>query len=209
MQIGIIGAGHVGETLARAFVQAGHEVGLSNAHGPESLRDLVADIGSAACSMSVEEAEQYGEIVVLAIPFGQYRNVPGEGLRHKVVIDATNYYPERDGVIDELENGAMTSSELIRRQFRDVRLVKAFNTVRSGVLATEAQAERRQGRLAIPVAGDDEGAKRVVGELIGSIGFDMVDAGPLANGGRLLQPGSPVFIARLDALEMERRLLAA
>jgi 8-hydroxy-5-deazaflavin:NADPH oxidoreductase len=207
MRIGIIGAGHIGGTLAAKLVDAGHEVGLSNAHGPESHREQVALLGASACGMTVEEAQDFGDLAVLAIPFGRYRDVPPRRLGGKIVIDATNYYPERDGRFPELEDGA-TSSELVQEHLRDARLVKAFNTVRWDYLADRGRSPSDLPRLAVPMAGDDTEAKQVVARLIDEIGFDPVDAGGLAFGGRRLQPGSPLFAAHLTADETEQRLAA-
>src|SRR5438552_2234032 len=113
MKIGIIGAGHIGGTTARLFVDAGHEVALSNSRGPETLRDLVASLGPNMHAATPEEASRFGEIVLLAIPFKDYTTLPADDLRGKIVIDATNYYPDRDGHYPDLDSGERASSELV------------------------------------------------------------------------------------------------
>lgn len=206
MKIGIIGSGRIGGTLARLLTQAGHEVGLSHAHGTGTLRDEVTAMGANACAMTVEEAARFGDVVVAAIPFGSFRDVPVDALRDKVVVDAMNYYPQRDGHIPDLDRHVSTSSELFQRHLSGARVVKAFNTIRFDVLANEGQPPGEQ-RVAIPVAGDDEGAKGVVMGLIDEIGFDPVDAGGLAGSDRL-EPGAPAYAAHAD-VEETRRLLVA
>jgi 8-hydroxy-5-deazaflavin:NADPH oxidoreductase len=207
MRIGIIGAGRIGGTLARLLVDAGHEVGLSNAHGPESLRAKVMLLGRSACAMTVAQAQDFGDVVVLAIPFGRYREIPPRRLAGKIVIDATNAFPERDGFFPEFIDGA-TSSELMQEHLRDARLVKSFNTVRWDCLRAGGRPRGEPDRLAMPLAGDDLMAKRAVAGLIDELGFDPVDAGGLADGGRRLQPGSPLFTAHVTADEVRRRLAA-
>src|ERR1700743_2465518 len=97
MKIGIIGSGKLGSTLARHFTGAGHEVALSNNRGPDSLRDLESQLGDMAHATSIEEAEQFGDLIVISVPFRSYADFPADDLAGKIVIDATNYYPKRDG----------------------------------------------------------------------------------------------------------------
>jgi hypothetical protein len=207
MKIGIIGAGRIGGTLARKFVDAGHEVGLSHSRDPEDLRAKVVLLGASACAMTVAEAQDFGDVVVIAIPFGRHREMPTHRLAGKIVIDATNYFPDRDGRFHEIDDGA-TSSELLGEHLRDTRLVKTFNTVRWDCLRSGGHDRGDPERLAMPLAGDDAEAKQVVARLIDQLGFDAVDAGGLAFGGRRLQPGSPLFTAHLGADETQRRLAA-
>ncbi|MBO0797539.1 MAG: NAD(P)-binding domain-containing protein, partial [Blastocatellia bacterium] len=127
MKIGVIGAGNIGASAARLFVEAGHEVVLSNSRGPDSLSELAAQLGAKA--VKVEEAAQFGEVVLLAIPFGKIRKLPTAALSGKIVIDANNYYPQRDGVFSELDRGETTSSELLAEHLRGARIVKGFNTI--------------------------------------------------------------------------------
>jgi len=108
VRIGIIGSGNIGATAARLFAGAGHEVAISNSRGTETLKELVADLGPNVRAATVEEAAEFGEVMLEAIPFGRYKDLPVEPLAGKVVVDAANYYLQRDG---EIDLGGLTSSE--------------------------------------------------------------------------------------------------
>ena len=200
MKIGIIGAGNIGATSARLFVRAGHEVALSNSRGAETLRELVDELGEKAHATTIEEAAKFGDVVLVAIPFGKYKTLPAAAFYGKVVIDAGNYYPQRDGQISELDSGETTSSELMSAHLHGARLVKAFNTIYYEHLAqlgdTKLPLEERR---AIFIAGDDTGAKEIVAKLIEEIGFAAVDTGFLREGGRRQQPGTPLYNRELTA----------
>jgi 8-hydroxy-5-deazaflavin:NADPH oxidoreductase len=190
MKIGIIGSGHIGGTLARHFAKAGHQVGVSNSRGPGSLAGLVQSIGPNACAMSVEEAAKFGEAVVLAAPWRTPEALPRpEWVAGKIVIDAMNPYSSQGEVMDL---GQTTSSEEVAKRLPGARLVKAFNTMYYQTLATEARP-RPEDRLVLFIAGDDAEAKAVVSRLIEDIGFAVVDTGSLREGGRMQQPGSPIY----------------
>lgn len=206
MQIGIIGAGNIGGTLARHLTRAGYEVGVSNSRGPDTLKDLVAELGEGARALTAEEAADLGEVVVVSVPFGRYRELPTGDLDGTIVIDANNYYPGRDGHFDELEDDHTTSSELLQAHLTGARVVKAFNAIPWKSLRDLARPSADPERVGIPISGDDEEAKRTVVELIDEIGFDAVDAGTLAEGGRKHQPGSIVFTADLPTGELRARL---
>jgi predicted dinucleotide-binding enzyme len=208
MNIGIIGTGKIGGTLAEKLAAAGHDVGIANAHGPRSLDAMARDLGLHVCPMTVDEAARHGDVVIVSIPFGNYRTVPPEPLRGKIVVDTANYYPERDGHFPELDDDSTTSSQLVREHLPDARLVKAFNAVMWTTLKDEGRPLGAGGRLAMPLAGDDLDAKRVVADLIDEVGFDPVDVGDLAHGGRKIQPGAPVYVAHMSAEEMRRSLAA-
>ena len=208
MKIGIIGAGHIGGTLARKLAAAGHHIGLANSRGPQSLEQRSAELGDRVRPMTVDEAARFGDLVVVSIPLGQYQSVPAEPLRGKIVIDSDNYYPQRDGHIAELDDDRTTSSELLQQHLPGARVVKAFNAVRWDSLADEGKPRGAAGRLAMPMAGDDAEAKSVVAGLIDEIGFDAYDVGDLAQGGRKMQPGTAIYTANLTAPEMTDRLAA-
>lgn len=199
MKIGIIGAGNIGANAAKLFAGAGHEVAVANSRGPETLRDLVAEIGEKARAVTVEEAAGFGDVVLVSIPLGKYKELPGEAFRGKIVIDSNNYYPDRDGRFAELDRGETTSSELLENHLKGARVVKGFNTIWFEHLKTQGNkdlplAERR----VIFIAGDDSGAKEVVAKLIEEIGFAAVDTGFLGEGGRRQQPGTPVYNKTLN-----------
>lgn len=191
MKIGIIGAGNVGSAAARLFVNAGHEVALSNSRGPDSLRELVAEIGPKAKAMTVNGAALFGEIILLAIPWRHPEGLPSpELLIGKVVIDAMNPYAPNGSLYDL---GEATSSEETQKRLPGSRLVKAFNTIQAGHLAGQGRSDLpMEERRAIFVAGDDSRAKQIVSKLIEEIGFGPVDTGSLREGGRRQTAGSPL-----------------
>jgi predicted dinucleotide-binding enzyme len=202
MKIGIIGSGNIGANAARLFVRAGHEVALSNSRGGEGLAAFVAELGENAKATTIEEAANFAEVVLVAIPFGKFRTLPADAFKGKVVIDAGNYYPERDGKFAELDNDETTSSELMASQLKEARLVKGFNTIWFQHLATQGDTNKPlEERRAIFIAGDDSQAKEIVAQLIEEIGFAAVDTGFLHEGGRSQQPGTVVYNKDLTARE--------
>ncbi|HEV7624693.1 MAG TPA: NAD(P)-binding domain-containing protein, partial [Amnibacterium sp.] len=180
--IGLIGAGHIGSQLARVAVRHGYRVVLSNSRGPESLADLVADIGGGASAGTAEEAAGAGDVVVVTIPLKNVDSVPVDPLAGKIVIDTNNYYPQRDGHIAELDDERLTTAELLQRHLPRSKVVKAFNHIPSADLTTANAPKGTPGRRALAIFGDDEDARATVAELIEEFGFDVVDGGPLAEG---------------------------
>lgn len=209
MKIGIIGAGQIGGTLTRRWTALGHEVFVANSRGPETLAGLAAETGAKA--VSVREAARAGEVVVVTIPQAKIRNLPKDlfaGIPASViVVDTGNYYPrERDGRIDEIEEG-MTESRWVERQLgRPV--VKAFNNIRAQHLLEFGRPKGTPGRIGLPVAGDDQRAKDVVLGLIEELGFDAIDAGGLDESWRQ-QPATPVYGTDLDAQGVRHALAKA
>jgi predicted dinucleotide-binding enzyme len=193
MQVAILGSGRIGATLARGFTQAGHEVTLANSRGAASLEPLVAELGPHAhAAADLAAAAAAGEVVVLALPFSLYDRLPANALAGKIVIDAMNFFPGREGDLPQLADDSTTSSELVARHLPGARVVKAFNTLVSTQLGADGRPAGDPERLVIFVAGDDAEAKAVVRTLADDIGFDTVDHGGLA-AGRAQQPGSAVF----------------
>jgi 8-hydroxy-5-deazaflavin:NADPH oxidoreductase len=190
--VGFIGSGHIGGTVAALAVAAGHAVVLSNSRGPESLKDLVDELGPLAGAATGPDAAQAGDIVVVTIPLLAYRSVPVSPLAGKVVIDTTNYYPGRDGQIAELDSGSATSSELVQRHLPTSAVVKAFNNIFFKHLRSLSRPSGAADRTYLPIAGDDLSAKAAVIAFLDSIGYGTVDAGPLADSWRQ-QPDTPVY----------------
>ncbi|MET4920764.1 NAD(P)-binding domain-containing protein [Streptomyces sp. PSRA5] len=205
MRIGIIGAGHIGSTLARHFAGIGHDVALANSRGPETLAELVDGIDGPVRAVDAEEAARFGQVVVVSIPYGRVGELPTAELRDKVVIDTCNYYPARDGHEPDLDDDATTSSEKVRAA-TDSNLVKAFNAIGWQILRDRGRPKGDPARLAIPISGDDEEAVAVVAGLIRDIGFDPVNAGHLGGGGRKHQPGTDTYVVELSAHELDARL---
>jgi predicted dinucleotide-binding enzyme len=190
--IGLIGSGHIGSTVARLAVDAGHDVVLSNSRGPGTLTDLVDQLGPHARAATAPEAAAAGDLVVVTIPLKAFRQVPVEPLRGKVVIDTNNYYPQRDGHIAELDDGSTTSSELLQAHLPGSRVVKAFNNIHFGHLGSLQRPAGSPERSALAIAGNDEAAKQTVAQFLDSIGYDACDVGPLSEGWRY-QPGTPAY----------------
>jgi predicted dinucleotide-binding enzyme len=208
MRIGLIGAGHIGGTIARLAVDNGYDVVLSNSREPDTLADLVGQLGPHAAAADPAGAARGADLVVVTIPVKAIPSVPVEELAGKTVIDTGNYYPQRDGQILELDDGRTTSSELLAAHLPGANVVKAFNTMNSKDLATGGAPDGAPERRAIPIAGDDADAKTVVAALIGHFGFDAVDAGPLTEG-RRFQPGTPPYGEQLDAEQLRTALAEA
>src|SRR4030088_1932265 len=165
MQIGILGSGNIGANAARLFAGVGHHVRIANSRGPASLKSLVAEIGANAEAATAQDAVDASDVVLIAVPWTKREEALGEieGWDGKIVIDAMNAYTE-DFEIEDL--GSKTSTEFTRAFVPGARLVKAFNTVFYKRLAADGKPKGEKGRLAIPVAGDDPAAKRVVMDLI-------------------------------------------
>jgi 8-hydroxy-5-deazaflavin:NADPH oxidoreductase len=182
--LGLIGAGHIGSTLARLATAAGIDVVVANSRGPETLQSLMAELGEQARAAYAAEAASAGDLVVVSIPLRSITNLPKAELAGKIVIDTGNYYPQRDGVIDEVENGQTTTSELLAREIPRAHVVKAFNNIFWGHLGALPRPAGADDRSALPIAGDDEEAKQQVAALLDRLGYDAVDAGPLREGWR-------------------------
>jgi 8-hydroxy-5-deazaflavin:NADPH oxidoreductase len=208
MRIGIIGVGHIGGTLARLWVRAGHDVTVSNSRGPDTLGDLVDELGDRAHAGTVEEAAAFGDVVLVSVPFGRYQELPSSGFAGKIVIDTNNYYPQRDGHIRELDEETTTTAELLQAHLPASKVVKAFNHIYAAELTTHGQPAGTRNRRALAIAGDDAGAKARVAQLLDEFGFDVVDAGPLKEGWRF-QRDTPGYGPRRTAEELRKDLAAA
>ena len=206
--IGLIGSGNIGSQIARAATAHGHDVVLSNSRGPETLGDLVAELGAHARAATPAEAAAAGDIVVVTIPLKAIDTVPVEPLDGKVVIDTNNYYPQRDGHIDVLDGGSTTSSQLLQDRLTGSHVVKAFNHIAAADITDHAQPSGTDDRRALAIAGDDEQAKATVAELIDQIGFDVVDLGPVAESWRI-ETDTPGYGPRLTADGLRDALAAA
>ena len=206
--IGFIGSGHIGSQLARLAVANGYDVVMSNSRGPETLAALVKELGPKARAATAVEAAQGGDMVVVTVPLKNYRAVPVLPLAGKVVMDTNNYYPQRDGHIGELDDESTTTAELLQAHLPKSKVVKAFNHIYAADLTAHGQPAQSRDRRALVIAGNDEGAKAAVARLIDQFGFDVVDAGPLAEGWRI-QRDTPGYGPRRTAAELRRDLAAA
>jgi predicted dinucleotide-binding enzyme len=209
MKIGIIGAGNIGGNLTRRFAALGHQVSVANSRDPATLAGLAAETGATA--ILAAEAAVGADVVVVTIPLKVVPDLPDNLLDGAagdvVVIDTNNYYPQqRDGRIAEIEDG-MTESRWVEQQL-GVSVVKAFNGIYAEHLLNRGLPPGTDGRIALPVAGDDAAAKAVVMGLVDALGFDPVDAGGLDDSWRQ-QPGTPVYGSDFDADGVRRALAEA
>ncbi|QGN33576.1 NADPH-dependent F420 reductase [Microlunatus sp. Gsoil 973] len=206
--IGIIGSGNIGSTVARAAIAHDYDVVIANSRGPQSLQDLVGELGPKAAAGTVEEAARAGDLVLVAIPLKAIGALPPEPFDGKIVIDANNYYPQRDGQIAELDDESTTTSELLQRQLPGAKVVKAFNHIMAPEILSTATDPGTSGRRALIVAGDDQAAKDEVAAFIDTIGFDVLDIGELAEGWRI-QRDTPGYVGRLDSAGLRQSVEAA
>lgn len=207
MKIGIIGAGNIGGTLARKLSAGGHSVKLAGSKGPDAVREQAERVG--AVPVAAPDAVTGVEVIVLSVPFGKipelaglFKNVP----LSVPVIDTSNYYPQRDGHIPEVDGGKPESVWVSEKLGRPV--VKAFNAVLAHTLAELGMPRGAAGRTALPIAGDDSSAKAIASDLVDLTGFDAVDSGNLANSWRQ-QPGTPAYCTELPAPVLREALAAA
>jgi len=191
--LGLIGSGNIGSALARLAVAAGMNVVLSNSRGPETLAELVTELGEQARAATPTEAARAGDLVVATIPLTAYKGLPVAALAGKTVIDTMVYYPARDGQIAELEAGTLTSSALVQRHLSDSRVVKAFSNIDFRRLFTLARPSGAPDRSALPIAGDNAAAKAQVAQLVDTLGYHAVDIGTLADSWRS-GPNTPVHV---------------
>jgi predicted dinucleotide-binding enzyme len=207
MNIGIIGAGHIGSALAVRLVSLGHSVYIANSRGPETLKDVAQKTG--AKPVTAQEAARHGEIIVVTIPLKNIPDLPEDlfaGVAADVpVIDTSNYYPMlRDGQMTELETGDLTESEWVQ-QHLGRPVVKVFNNIYADHLQNKGLPAGTPGRISLPVAGDDAAAKLKVMALVQELGFDAVDAGSLHESWRQ-QPGTPSYGADMPADKLREHL---
>ncbi len=200
MNIGIIGAGHIGSALAVRLVSLGHSVYIANSRGPDTLKDVAQKTG--ATPVTALEAARHGDIIVVTIPLKNIPDLPKDlfnGVAADVpVIDTSNYYPIlRDGHMPELETGDLTESEWVQ-QHLGRPLVKVFNNIYADHLQNKGLPASTPGRIALPVASDDAAAKQKVMALVEELGFDAVDDGNLHESWRQ-QPGTPSYGADMSA----------
>src|SRR6201987_2578257 len=205
MNIGVIGTGQIGEVIIRKLRGAGYRVKMANARDPESLKDFAAKTG--ATPVSVEGVVQNVDILFFALPQKAFPMLP-KGLlniarKETIVIDVGNYYPWRDGRIDEIENGLTESTWVEKQVGRPV--VKVLNSIVYKALAEAGRPTGSRDRVSLPISGDNRKAKEMVAQLLDRIGFDAVDAGTIAESWRQ-QPGSPAYCINPTKEELQQRL---
>ncbi|MCD0470341.1 NADPH-dependent F420 reductase [Flavobacterium sp. JAS] len=208
MRIGVIGAGPIGRTLIRQYALAGHDIKMANANDAEKLKKLEAETGAKA--VTLEHIAVDIDVLVVSVPLVAIpelakslgKSIPAD----TVVIDTTNYYPIRDGVIDEIEEGIIESVWVANHLGHPV--VKAYNSILAGSLLESGLPEGNPDRIALSISGNDEQAKSLVATLINDSGFDTMDAGNLEGSWRQ-QPGSPVYCTDLNLAQLKKNIFKA
>jgi predicted dinucleotide-binding enzyme len=195
LRLGIVGAGKLGTTLARAAVAVGYDVAMSGSGSAGDIALTVDVLAPGARAVTIDEAVRHADVIVLAVPTHRFRELPRDVFAGKILIDATNYWEPVDGVDDELAAAPAGTSMVVQERFPSARVVKSLNQLGYHELDVLRRSKRAPNRIAIGAAGDDRVAVRAVMRLIDLLGFDAVDAGPLANGKALEPDGSPFAIA--------------
>ena len=206
--IGIIGAGHIGSALARAFSGLGYDVVISNSRGPETLTGLVAELGPKVTAATAEEAAAAADVAVVTVPLKALKDVPVEPLAGKIVLDTNNYYFERDGHFDALDRGETTTSQLLQDHLPTSKVVKAFNHLYASDINAGGLPAGDPNRRALGTASDVPEAVEFVTGVYDALGFDTVSAGPLSESWRL-ERDRPAYVARQTAAELRANLAKA
>jgi predicted dinucleotide-binding enzyme len=206
--IGIIGAGHIGSQVARKAVELGYDVVISNSRGPETLAELVAELGPRARAATPAEAAAAADFAVVAVPLKRYQDIPVEPLAGKIVVDANNYYWERDGHIPALDNGEATTSGLLQEHLPASKVAKGFNHIMAKQITTDGTPAGTANRRALATASDYAEASELVTRLYDEFGFDTVNIGLLAESWRL-ERDRPAYVVRQNEAELKENLARA
>jgi predicted dinucleotide-binding enzyme len=206
--IGFIGSGHIGSQVARAAIAAGYDVVMSNSRGPETLSDLIAELGPKSRAATAQEAAASGDYVVVTVPLRAYTEVPAAELAGKIVIDTNNYYFERDGRIDSIENGTDTVTGLLQAHLPESHVAKGFNHIEFGHITSHAQPAGSENRRALATASNFADAAAFAERFFNEVGFDAVSSGPLSESWRS-DRGQPAYGPRFNRTELIEKLAEA
>ncbi|MFS0794793.1 NADPH-dependent F420 reductase [Microbacterium sp. 1P10AE] len=206
--VGIIGAGNIGQALARGFVDHGYDVVIANSRGPETLADFVATLGDRARAATAQDAAEAADIAVVTVPLKAYRDIPVEPLRGKTVLDTNNYYWERDGRIAELDEKRTTTAQMLQDHLPDSTVVKAFNHIGAAEILTTGSPAGTPGRRALATASDSDEGVALITRIYDEFGFDTVNIGPLTDSWRI-ERDTPGYGIPQDRDELERNLARA
>lgn len=206
--IGIIGAGHIGSQIARKAVQQGYDVVISNSRGPETLTDLVTELGPRAQAATSVEAAAAGDFAVVTVPLKNLKDVPVEPLAGKIVIDTNNYYFERDGRIAALDNGETTTARMLQDHLPTSIVAKGFNHITAADITTEGTPAGTENRRALATASDSAAGSELVTRLYDEFGFDAVNIGPLDDSWRV-ERDRPAYGSVQNAAQLKDNLAKA
>jgi 8-hydroxy-5-deazaflavin:NADPH oxidoreductase len=206
--IGVIGAGHIGRNFSIAAIRAGHEIVISNSQGPETLSDLVSELGPRARAATAPDAGVAGDFALVAIPLKGTAGVPVEPLAGKVVLTTNNYFAERDGPIPEIDSGELTVPAYVQAHLPTSKVVRAFNHIDAAQIVGDGTPSGTANRRALGYTGDDTQAKQIAADLYEAFGFDAVDVGGLVDAWRL-DVDQPTFVVRQNREELVANLAKA
>src|SRR5829696_1729981 len=208
MKIGIIGAGQIGGALIRQYAKAGHSVKMANSSGIEKLKDLALETGASPVTLTDVITDV--DVIVITIPLVGILKLPQHLLTNAstntTITDTCNYYPIRDGIIEEIENGMPESVWVSNQLQRPV--VKAYNSILAGSLVQSGLSKGSASRIALPISGDDNKSKDLVSTLINDSGFDSLAIGNLQESWRQ-QPGSPAYCTDLTLSQLKKNITKA
>ena len=199
--LGILGSGNIGATFARLAVLAGHDVVLSNSRSPETLWPLAAALGPRARAATAQEAADAGDVVLVSVPFGRYRQLSATALTGKVVLDTGNYYPDRDAQFAELDAARATTSGMVQEHLAGAQVVKVLNNIWFHHLGLAARPAGAPDRSTLPVAGDHPDANKVAAGLLDELGYDTLDTGGLVDSWRF-ERDQPAYVAPYGPFDM-------
>jgi 8-hydroxy-5-deazaflavin:NADPH oxidoreductase len=206
--IGIIGSGHVGQSLAKAAIAHGYDVVLSNSQGPDSLADVVKELGPHASAATPDEAAARGDFAIVAIPITTIDQVPVEPLAGKVVISTVNYFPERLGHIREIDDRTTTAPGLLQTHLPKSHVVRAFSMIDAADMSEDGHPAGDPKRRALALSGDDADAKKLVANLYDQFGFDSLDIGGLDESWRV-DAGQKAFVTHQNLSQLKENVANA
>jgi 8-hydroxy-5-deazaflavin:NADPH oxidoreductase len=206
--IGVIGAGHIGRSFSIAAIERGYDVVISNATGPDTLSDLVSELGPKASAATAADAAAAGDFAIVAIPLPGTAAVPVQPLAGKIVLSTCNYFPKRDGRFADIDSGKTTVPGYLQEHLPSSKVIRAFNHLDAASIVSDGTPAGTPNRRALGYAGDDLGAKQLVAGLYEEFGFDAVDVGGLDDAWRL-DVDQPAFVVRQNRDELIANLAGA
>ncbi len=205
LRLGIVGAGKVGTTIARAAIAAGYDVAISGSGPAERIALTINVLAPGSRATTTDDVVQHADIIILAIPAHRFRELPRDLFARKILIDAMNYWQPVDGDDDELTQAPHGSSVVVQSFFPSARVVKSLNQLGYHELEENRQPRGNPGRIAIAAASDDRNALAQVLQIVDHLGFDAIDAGDLA-AGATLGPDGTAFGVAYTARELSEHL---